>query len=259
MGFSGFGKYIFNFRKARHLSQRKFAEKLYISHQTVSKWEKGTAIPSLETLMSLSDEFNVALADIVAEIVHVAFIKTAQKDVIARTFLSLLTTDNLDELTLQLIWQSAGMALNDQSQCYNSKYEILDYIMIGIDEEVKLAIAHSDHTDPFKILAYAVLPVLYERSDELKILYSGNYANGRWLSFLEKEYHDWAEDYMNNYANVILPVSQSFAKDLVVKMTIAVISAWLVQPIPEKIETFSPKFLSLTKLSMRDIVALDSN
>lgn len=259
MGISEFGKYIFNFRQVRQLSQRAFAERLYISHQTVSKWENGTAIPSLETLMCLSDEFNISLADVVTEIEHVAFIKTEQKDVIARTFLSLLTNHTLDELTLTFIWQKSGIAFDEQSQNFNSKYEVLDYIMIGIDEEVKLAMAHSDYSDPFKILAYAVLPVLYEHSDELKILYGGNYANGRWLSFLEKEYHDWAEDYMNNYANVILPVSQSFAKDLVVKMTIAVISAWLVQPIPEKIETFSPKFLSLTKLSMRDIVALDSH
>jgi transcriptional regulator with XRE-family HTH domain len=59
------GKIIKEIRENAGLSQEQFAEKLAISRQTVSKWERGAALPDIENIMYISDLFNVSLDTIV--------------------------------------------------------------------------------------------------------------------------------------------------------------------------------------------------
>ena len=61
-----------NLRAARNrmgLSQKDLAEKLYISAQAVSKWERGEAIPDLEHVCSLALLLHVSVDDLL-EIRH---------------------------------------------------------------------------------------------------------------------------------------------------------------------------------------------
>ena len=59
------GEMIKGIRENAGLSQEQFAEKLAISRQAVSKWERGVAFPDIENLMYISDLFNVSLDTIV--------------------------------------------------------------------------------------------------------------------------------------------------------------------------------------------------
>ena len=59
------GEMIKGIRENAGLSQEQFAEKLAISRQAVSKWERGVALPDIENLMYISDLFNVSLDTIV--------------------------------------------------------------------------------------------------------------------------------------------------------------------------------------------------
>jgi transcriptional regulator with XRE-family HTH domain len=52
-------------RENAGLSQEQFAEKLAISRQAVSKWERGVAMPDIENLMYISNIFNVSLDTII--------------------------------------------------------------------------------------------------------------------------------------------------------------------------------------------------
>lgn len=58
---------IRNKRKENGMSQNELAEKLGISRQSVSLWEKGLAQPSLDNLMLLSQIFEVSLDELVGE------------------------------------------------------------------------------------------------------------------------------------------------------------------------------------------------
>ncbi|QJC52626.1 helix-turn-helix transcriptional regulator [Paenibacillus albicereus] len=51
-------------RTKKGWSQEELAEKLFVSRQSVSKWEKGQNYPSIETLIKLSDLFQVTLDDL---------------------------------------------------------------------------------------------------------------------------------------------------------------------------------------------------
>ncbi|WP_074413735.1 helix-turn-helix domain-containing protein [Streptococcus suis] len=48
-------------RTAKNLSQDELAEKLYISHQAVFKWENGEATPDIDKLVQLAEIFGVSL------------------------------------------------------------------------------------------------------------------------------------------------------------------------------------------------------
>ncbi|MCK9470568.1 MAG: helix-turn-helix domain-containing protein [Bacilli bacterium] len=55
------GKYIAELRTSNKLSQQELAEKLYVTHQAVSKWEKGKGMPSIEIMVSLTKLFNITI------------------------------------------------------------------------------------------------------------------------------------------------------------------------------------------------------
>lgn len=54
-------------RKKAGLTQLEFGEKFNYSDKTVSKWEQGTVIPSVETLKQIADFYGVSLDYIVSE------------------------------------------------------------------------------------------------------------------------------------------------------------------------------------------------
>ena len=54
-------KNIIALRKSRNLTQQDFAKVINYSDKTVSKWELGYAIPSVETLKQIADYFGVTV------------------------------------------------------------------------------------------------------------------------------------------------------------------------------------------------------
>jgi transcriptional regulator with XRE-family HTH domain len=55
------GNMIKEIRENEGLSQEQFAEKLAISRQAVSKWERGVSMPDIENIIYVSELFNVSL------------------------------------------------------------------------------------------------------------------------------------------------------------------------------------------------------
>ncbi|MFD2831233.1 helix-turn-helix domain-containing protein [Corticicoccus populi] len=51
-------------RKKLNLSQEELAEKLNISRQSISKWEREKGYPSIETLIKLSELFNITVDEL---------------------------------------------------------------------------------------------------------------------------------------------------------------------------------------------------
>ena len=58
------GEKINDLRKLRKMTQDELAEKMGVSSQAVSKWEKDLSIPDLPVLVELSEFFNVSLDEL---------------------------------------------------------------------------------------------------------------------------------------------------------------------------------------------------
>ena len=56
-----FSKNIKNLRKELGLTQTELANKIYINKSMISAYEKGTRMPSLDALISLSETLNVSI------------------------------------------------------------------------------------------------------------------------------------------------------------------------------------------------------
>lgn len=52
---------LINLREKYHLTQDEMAEKLFITRQAISRWEKGETVPNNETLKLISKEFNISI------------------------------------------------------------------------------------------------------------------------------------------------------------------------------------------------------
>lgn len=60
-----FSKQLRKYREQAGLSQEKLAEKIFVSRQTISKWENEKTYPDLQSLLSLSELFNITLDELV--------------------------------------------------------------------------------------------------------------------------------------------------------------------------------------------------
>lgn len=61
------GEKICELRKQRKMTQDELAEKMSVSSQAVSKWEKDLSIPDLPVLIALSEFFHLSLDELVKE------------------------------------------------------------------------------------------------------------------------------------------------------------------------------------------------
>ena len=59
------GKAISQLRRAMKLTQQTLAAQLYVSHQAVSKWEHGVALPDIMTLYSMCRLFGVTMEQLI--------------------------------------------------------------------------------------------------------------------------------------------------------------------------------------------------
>ena len=55
------GKEIANIRKDQNLTQEEFGSIFHVTRQTVSNWETGKNYPDLQTLVEISERFDVSL------------------------------------------------------------------------------------------------------------------------------------------------------------------------------------------------------
>lgn len=60
------GKFIFELRKGKNLTQKELAEKLNVSDKAISRWETGKGFPDINSLLSLSEFFGVSVNELLA-------------------------------------------------------------------------------------------------------------------------------------------------------------------------------------------------
>ena len=56
-----FGKNLGYYRKQLNITQEELAEKLYVTRQTVSRWETDSVFPDVETIIKLCDMFDCSM------------------------------------------------------------------------------------------------------------------------------------------------------------------------------------------------------
>lgn len=79
------GKQILNIRKEQKLTQEDFGKLFYVTRQTVSNWENEKSYPDLQTLVAMSDMFEISLDILLKE--DGKMVKTIDKERVYGTFM----------------------------------------------------------------------------------------------------------------------------------------------------------------------------
>lgn len=64
MDIKSIGSFLKELRKEKGLTQEQFAEIMYVSNRTVSRWETGRNAPDLDILIKISEYYDVSLSEI---------------------------------------------------------------------------------------------------------------------------------------------------------------------------------------------------
>ena len=91
------GQHIYQLRTTQNLTQEELASKVYVTRQTVSNWERGYSYPDLQTLMTISEYFNISVHELLKEDLPTIERSLSMK---AHQHFQQLST----EFTLLLIW-----------------------------------------------------------------------------------------------------------------------------------------------------------
>lgn len=86
-----FAEKLVRLRKEANLSQEQLATKLYITRQTLSKWEKGESVPDMNHLLLLSEEFEMGLDELVLDI------QTNDKELVKSKLVDIFKQDASDK------------------------------------------------------------------------------------------------------------------------------------------------------------------
>ena len=74
-----FGDNLQNLRKLKKMSQEKLAEKVDVSRQSISKWERGESYPTMNNIMTLCEIFHCNINELVQE--NLADINSLDEDI----------------------------------------------------------------------------------------------------------------------------------------------------------------------------------
>lgn len=78
------GKEIANIRKNQNLTQEEFGSIFHVTRQTVSNWETGKNYPDLQTLVDISEQFDISLDTILKG--DAKFVKTIDRERFAASY-----------------------------------------------------------------------------------------------------------------------------------------------------------------------------
>ena len=97
------GKRIKDLRAAAHMSQDDLAARVYVSRQTISSWENGKTYPDIQSLLLLSEIFDVTADSLIKGDVE-TMTKTIDSDVRTMKQLSYVMLGFLLLMVLAMVW-----------------------------------------------------------------------------------------------------------------------------------------------------------
>lgn len=59
------GKTIMRLRLKHQMTQQELADRLYVTHQAISKWENGKTLPVIEVMVELTKLFNITIDELI--------------------------------------------------------------------------------------------------------------------------------------------------------------------------------------------------
>ncbi len=226
-------------RISQGLTQQEFADKLFISYQSVSNWERQKRHPTAEMMLTMIETFNLPL-----DFFIMAHDKAHdnEEDLILSAFLTNMS-HNLDEIpTLKSIQKVSGISIH-RIKAYFPSFDDIIYAFINkIDQSIKTQVADSLATNKPVLDTFFddMAPMLYQKKDALHILYTRPYIRGVWTQFIRSKYKYLLVQYNRDNQ------TDALRTEYLIETLMAFISVWMSQEIPEPLSEFQSRIRQLT-------------
>ncbi|KAE9557745.1 helix-turn-helix domain-containing protein [Companilactobacillus kimchii] len=117
-------------RKSHHMSQNELAEKLYLTRQSISKWENGTTLPSFANVIAISELFGVSLDELIkGDVALMDKFKDDGKIRLTKLETIVITGFVFVAITLAIIY-GTGMSMGDVSD-WMSGFSLIFFILFA--------------------------------------------------------------------------------------------------------------------------------
>ena len=134
------GKNLLKLRKNMKLTQMEVAEKFNYSDKSISKWEKGESLPSVEVLCELANFYGVTLDDLTKENENLLLEKTKEvKKKKPRTPRMFSTRLMITLLSVGAVWLVATISFVVLKLCLNINY-FMSFMWAGVGSLIVLLI-----------------------------------------------------------------------------------------------------------------------
>ena len=151
-----FGTRLADLRREHNLTQNDIADRLNISAQAVSKWENDLTSPDIDTLLKLSDIFNITVDELLGKKQEPVYLPAEERKDINKMVLK-ITVDSVsgDRVRVNLPMAAVRIFLNNDSVKvfsgnkalegidFNQVYALVEQGIIG--ELVSVDSADGDH------------------------------------------------------------------------------------------------------------------
>lgn len=234
------GNQIRALRKSLGLTQQAFADKLFISYQSVSSWEREKGHPTAEMMLTIIETFNLPLN---------FFMPMDQKSqnlddeqLILSAFIKSMA-ESIDKTpTMATIASLSGLSVERVTD-YFPTFDDLAYATINaVDDNIKVKIESrlAVDDDILAIFINDMAPLLYQEHTVLHILYTRPYIRGVWVQFLKSKYKSLLIKYHPIAAQDLLDT------DYFIEILTGFISVWMSQPVPEPLADYQKRMVILT-------------
>ncbi len=136
------GKNLLKLRKEKKLTQMEVAEKFNYSDKSISKWEKGESLPSVEVLCELAEFYSVTLDYLIKEHESSEVIKTKKDQPKTKTPRMFPTKLVITLLSVGAVWLLATALFVVLKLCVNVNY-YMSFMWAGVASCVVLIVFNS--------------------------------------------------------------------------------------------------------------------
>lgn len=129
-------KRLFEYRKANGYSQEELAEKIGVSRQAISKWERGESSPDTENLIALSRLYNVTIDEMINNTERAQKAKPKEEPVATEDSQTDNNNNNAEQQTDAAEKYTTGVSFNNGIHVHDGKDNV-DIDFTGIHIETK--------------------------------------------------------------------------------------------------------------------------
>lgn len=240
------GDQIKQLRTAHNLTQQEFAEKVYISYQSVSNWERQRGHPTTAMMLTIIETFDLPLNFFMSQTTNPQNI--SEEALIFSAFYKAMSRCREEAPDIEIIQQISGLSTQRIQKLFPS-YDDLVYAFINnIDQDIKIKVEErlSSNHSAISVFINDMAPLLYSKKEFLHILYTRPYIKNIWMQFIRSKYRSVLIKYLPDTAQNTLDTAY------LTETLMTFISVWMSQPTPEPLATFQKRMASLSELMDMD-------